>query len=157
MDAWFFDVVVILTTISYMSYLESERREEPRIRLEMFLNQYVNDGCYRALGVNLSYTGLYLQKLVEPVLRHSRVVGLEFELPGTNEIIWACAETRFNSIAEDFQLTGLRFTAMATKHERLVREYVCHKRQRRSNGLLLGFETLKGRVNDRPRSLGGAV
>ena len=53
--------------------------------------------------------------------------GLEFELPGTGEIIWAGAECRFDAVGSDFHLTGLRFTAMARKHERLIRDYVRDK------------------------------
>jgi hypothetical protein len=101
----------------------SERREDPRIRLEMFLNEYVKESPYRALAVNVSSTGLYLQRLADPTARRSNSVGLEFELPGTGEIIWARAESRFDWVADDFHLTGFRFTAMARKHERLVRDF----------------------------------
>jgi hypothetical protein len=101
-----------------------DRRDDLRVRMELFLNQYVRDEPYRALAINLSSRGLYLQKLATPTARHAASVGLEFELPGTNEVIWARAESRFDAIADDFHLTGLRFTAMAQKHERLVRDFV---------------------------------
>jgi hypothetical protein len=104
-----------------------DRRGDTRIRTEMFLNQYVREQPYRALATNLSPTGLFLQKLAMPMTRHAPSVGLEFELPGTGEIIWAGAECRFNSVGSDFHLTGLRFTAMAQKHERLIRDYVREK------------------------------
>jgi hypothetical protein len=104
-----------------------ERREDPRIGLEMFLNEYVKEQPYRALATNVSTTGIYLRKLADPSARRSSIVGLEFELPGTNELIWARAESRFDWIADDFHLTGLRFTAMARKHERLVHDYVREK------------------------------
>ena len=90
----------------------------------MFLNQYVREQPYRALATNVSPNGLFVQKLALPRTRHAPSVGLEFELPGTGEIIWARAECRFDSVASDFHLTGLRFTAMAQKHERLIRDYV---------------------------------
>jgi len=90
----------------------------------MFLNQYVREQPYRALATNVSPNGLFVQKLALPRTRHAPSVGLEFELPGTGEIIWARAECRFDSVAADFHLTGLRFTAMAQKHERLIRDYV---------------------------------
>jgi hypothetical protein len=105
----------------------NERREDPRIRLEMFLNEYVKECPYRALAVNVSSTGLYLQRLADPTARRSNSVGLEFELPGTGETIWARAESRFDWVADDFHLTGFRFTAMARKHERLVRDFVREK------------------------------
>jgi len=104
-----------------------DRREDPRMGLEMFLNEYVKEQPYRALATNVSTTGIYLRKLADPSTRHSSIVGLEFELPGTNEVIWARAESRFDWVADDFHLTGLRFTAMAKKHERLVNDYVREK------------------------------
>ena len=107
--------------------LASDRRADGRIRTEMFLNQYVREQPYRALATNLSPTGLFLQKLAMPMTRHAPSVGLEFELPGTGEIIWAGAECRFDAVGSDFHLTGLRFTAMARKHERLIRDYVRDK------------------------------
>jgi hypothetical protein len=111
-----------------MSHLQassaSDRRGDTRVRTEMFLNQYVREQPYRALATNVSPNGLFVQKLALPKTRHSPSVGLEFELPGTGEIIWARAECRFDSVASDFHLTGLRFTAMARKHERLIRDYV---------------------------------
>lgn len=137
-------------TLSYMSHLPgadaNDRRSDSRIRTELFLNQYVREQPYRALATNLSSTGLFLQKLALPRSRHNSSVGLEFELPGTGEIIWARAETRFDSIASDFHRTGLRFTAMAQKHERLIRDYV------RDKEWYLERMWLRLRLADRKRS-----
>jgi len=117
-----------------MSYLAAtagpDRRCESRVRLELFLNQYVKEQTYRSLAINLSHTGLFLQKLTEPVVRPARLVGLEFELPGTSEVIWASAESCFDSIGRDFHLTGLRFVAMARKHERLLHDFIFEKKRR---------------------------
>jgi hypothetical protein len=112
-----------------MSYirLTNERRFDTRVRVEMFLNQYVRDRPFRALATNLSPTGLLIQKLIEPSTPLARVVSLEFEIPGTGEIIWARAEPRFDVLDEDFQTSGLTFTGMAGKHERLLREFVHEK------------------------------
>jgi hypothetical protein len=94
----------------------------------MFLNQYVRDVAFRALATNLSSTGLLIQKLVESSIKPSRVVSVEFEIPGTGEIVWARAEPRFDALGEDFHTSGLTFTGMAHKHERLLREYVLDKK-----------------------------
>lgn len=115
----------------------SDRRVDTRIPIEMFMNEYVREEPCRALAVNLSESGLYLQKLVEPVTRHARIVALEFELPGTGETIWARGETRSTTIDEDFQMTGVRFLAMARKHERLVRDYVFDKQKERMDSVWL--------------------
>lgn len=110
--------------------LGTERRQDPRVRVEMFLNQYAEDNLSRSLAVNVSHTGLHVQKLVGSLVSPPRIVGLEFELPGTGEIIWASAESRFDRLDDYFQISGLRFVGMARKHERLLRDYVTEKRLR---------------------------
>jgi hypothetical protein len=107
-----------------------DRRFSPRVRVEMFLNQYIRDRPFRALATNLSPAGIQLRKLVERNVPLGRVVGVEFEIPGTGEVVWARAEPRFDALDEDFQMSGLAFTAMASKHERLLRAFVQEKQDR---------------------------
>jgi c-di-GMP-binding flagellar brake protein YcgR len=105
-----------------------DRRLARRVPLDMFFNQYIRDEPVRSLAVNVSEHGLAAQRLVERMSRHARVVAIEFELPGTGEIIWAKAETQFESMDRDFHRAGIRFLAMARRHERLVREFVWDRR-----------------------------
>jgi len=107
-----------------------ERRSNPRFKVQVFLNQYIRDRPHRALAIDISEHGLSIQKLTEPVVRPARIVALELELPGTQELIWASAEARFDSVGDDFHVSGLRFAAMARKHQRLLRDYVRERRQR---------------------------
>jgi hypothetical protein len=106
------------------------RRNDNRLRLQVYLNQYIKDRPYRALAVDISESGLAVQKLTEPVVPHAPIIGLELELPGTSELIWAAAEPRFDFVGRDFHFSGLRFRAMARKHERLLRDYVRERRLR---------------------------
>lgn len=106
------------------------RRVDKRLRLQLYLNQYIKDRSYRALAVDISESGLAIQKLTEPHVPHAPVVGIELELPGTSELIWAAAEPRFDAVGDDFHVSGLRFRAMARKHERLLRDYVRERRLR---------------------------
>lgn len=108
----------------------ANRRIDPRLRLQLYLNQYIKDREYRALAMDISESGLSVQKLTEPVVPHAQVVALELELPGTNETIWAAAEPRFDAVGKDFHISGLRFRAMAQKHRNLVRDYVRERRLR---------------------------
>jgi len=104
-----------------------ERRYAPRVRVELFLNQFIRDRWFRSLATDLSPTGLRLQKLVEQRIPLSRIVGLEFQLPGTEEVIWASAEPRFDEVDEYFQVSGLTFVHMARKHERLLHDFIDRK------------------------------
>jgi len=108
----------------------SERRADRRLRMQVYLNEYVRDRAYRALAFDISESGLAIQKLTEPIVRPARVVSIELELPGTSEVIWARAEARFDSVGDDFHVSGLRFAAMARKHQRLVSDYVRERRER---------------------------
>lgn len=99
----------------------------------MYLNEYIKDRPYRALATDISEAGLAIQKLTEPIVPHtgqSGLVGLELELPGTNEVIWASAESRFDAVGRDFHVSGLRFRDMARKHQSLLRDYVRERRLR---------------------------
>jgi c-di-GMP-binding flagellar brake protein YcgR len=112
------------------SWIPDERRAGARVRMQVYLNEYVKDHPHRALALDISETGLAIQKLTEPLAHRARLVALELELPGTNEIIWASAESRFDHIGDDFHFSGLRFAAMARRHERLLRDYVRERRAR---------------------------
>jgi hypothetical protein len=130
----FFDRVRFVTTMSYMYDIATQdganRRTDKRLRLQMYLNEYIKDRPYRALATDISETGLAIQKLTEPLVPHAGVVGLELELPGTGELIWAAAEPRFDAVGRDFHISGLRFRDMARKHQRLLRDYVRDRRLR---------------------------
>src|SRR5262249_55207347 len=78
------------TTVSYMSYT----RDHDRVQLEMFLNQSVAERLERGVTSNVSPTGLYLHRVLKPQHRQSRFVQLEFQIPGTSEIVWARGEVR---------------------------------------------------------------
>jgi hypothetical protein len=116
--------------------MSSNRRYNSRIPLQIFLNQYVQDDPHRCMSYNLSPKGIYLGGLVRAVERPTPIMGLEFELPGTSEVIWARGEVRYDYRDAYLQGTGVEFTGMANSHERLVRDYVNEQTARRLRSLL---------------------
>jgi hypothetical protein len=113
-----------------LSLGSDNRRLSPRLRMRVFMNEYVGDDPCQALARDLSETGLALLKLPAAAASPANIVTLEVELPGTNETIWAAAQPRFESLGPDYQVSGLRFVSMARKHERLIRDYVRERRER---------------------------
>ena len=97
-----------------LSLSPDDRRTNPRFPLRTYMNQYVRDVPYQALALDVSEDGLAIRKPTERI-PHTRVVGLELELPGTSEIIWASAEPRFHSVDAKTHFSGLHFIAMATQ------------------------------------------
>jgi hypothetical protein len=113
-----------------------DRRLGNRISLEMFMNEYMNDRPHRALTVNISESGLYVNKVLGSLTRRSRVVGLEFELPGTGDVIWARGEICYDTLDDRFHGEGIRFTGMPKVHARLIRDYCIERRRERLGALL---------------------
>jgi len=113
-----------------------DRRLGNRISLEVLMNEYLHDRPYRALTLNISETGVYVNKVVTSLARRSRVVGLEFELPGTSELIWARGEICHDTIDDCFHGQGIRFTGMPKVHQKLIRDYCVEKRREQLAGLL---------------------
>jgi len=115
-----------------------DRRLGFRVPLELFLTQYVRDRPVRSLACNLSDTGIYLQSVsLSGVLAATDgPIGLEFELPGTGEVIWARGEVCYADGDDMVAGTGIRFTGIPTVHARLIRDY-CIERRRTHLGQLL--------------------
>ncbi len=113
-----------------------DRRLGFRVPLQIFLNEFVQDRPHRALSVNISDTGLFVNKVLTPVKRGARVVGLEFELPGTGEVIWARGEICHDTLDDYFHGQGIRFTGMPRVHARLLRDYCVEKRRAQLGDLL---------------------
>ena len=113
-----------------------DRRLGYRVPLEMFLNEYVQDRAHRALTVNISETGIYMNKVIAPIARTTKVVGLEFELPGTGEMIWARGEIAYDQLDDYFHGQGIRFTGMPKLHARMLRDYCVEKRRAQLGDLL---------------------
>ncbi len=119
--------------------LTSDRRTGHRVPLELYLNQYIADRPYRAMAGSLSETGVLLNRVKAtktPLSASQRVIGLEFELPGTGETIWArgeiCTQTRDSYFFTD----RVRFTGMPRVHQALLKDFCFESRRTLLGGLL---------------------
>ncbi len=81
-----------------------------------------------ALVSDLSPTGLRLHRPYRGA--QSPVIQLEFDLPGIDEVIWAKGEVCFDHVWRPpggnprlLQTTGVRLTAAASGHLKLLRDY----------------------------------
>lgn len=119
--------------------LSRDRRLGFRVPVEIFLNQYIRDRPFRALTANISDTGIHLHtperrkktRSFEPT-----PVTLEFTLPGCDEIIWAAGEVCSSEVDGMVSHTGVRFTAMASAHARMIRDYCVEARRSQLGSLL---------------------
>lgn len=124
--------------------LSTDRRVGFRVPVEMFLNQYITDQPYRAMVGNLSESGVFLNRIRatnKALVEEERTIGLEFELPGTGETIWARGEICYQGANNYFYTDGVRFTGMPRIHARLLRDFCIESRRRNLSGLLKRIRT----------------
>jgi hypothetical protein len=94
-------------------------------------SEYVAERQMLGMIVDASENGLRVQRLLRGP-NAARVIQLEFELPGTNEIIWAKGELAFDSMwrgppgssAPLVRTSGVKLVAAAERHLRLLRDFV---------------------------------
>jgi hypothetical protein len=110
-----------------------ERRDRPEGRRRAARIPALGSFCTEISGElercsivsDLSATGLRLHRPYRG--GHSEMVQLEFDLPGTDEVIWAKGVVCFDSIWQsDGQLlhtTGVELVAAASRHLRMLRDY----------------------------------
>ena len=104
-------------------------RKSPRVQIDIFLNKFVEGVPYLCRATDISEHGISVGALIEPetasVLDGEPVqVGLQFQLPGTDPVVYAEAEVvRVQSRASTTGF-GLRFTHVAERHRLLIRAYV---------------------------------
>jgi hypothetical protein len=112
------------------------RRTDYRINLQMSVNEHLRDATRQSMSLNLGTSGIFLNRLIQPICREGSVVGLEFELPDTSEVIWARGKIRYDTMDKYFHGTGVEFSGMARAHERLVHDYILEQREKQLQQLL---------------------
>jgi hypothetical protein len=113
-------------------------RRRPRIPVEALCSEVVAEREHYGLIVDLSEDGVRLQRPLRG-RNESRIVQLEFELPDADEIIWAKGEICFDqlwrgdAVAPSLRTSGVRLVAAASRHLRLLRDWVRHAAERHAD------------------------
>ena len=110
---------------------EQNRRFNSRVPTEMYVSAYLLDRPQRAITVDISESGLYLNSLLRDPDPPRTPIGLEIELPGFGETIWIAGETCRDALDDCFYAFGVRFTDMAKLHQRMLHAY-CRGARRRA-------------------------
>jgi hypothetical protein len=87
----------------------SDRRYNKRIKVDMFINRFLNGQPYLCRMVDISRTGVRLAPMIEPDgTQAPSYMGLQFQLPDRNEVLTASGE----AITRDGKTVGVRFTSL---------------------------------------------
>jgi hypothetical protein len=120
-------------TIFFVNLLDA-RRLAPRIFVDGFCGVVTaNDNLTHASLLDLSATGLRLERVFDPKAA-AKLVQLEIELPGIDEVVWASAAvthaylTPFGKNPDGqprfWCRAGLRITEVCRREKKLLRDFV---------------------------------
>jgi len=100
------------------------------------VTSYVRDRPVRGLTANLSDSGVSMSAIAMLAPPPGLVVGMELELPGMGESIWAAGQICYRMDDHMASGLGVRFLAMARSHARSIRDF-CIEMRRKNLGALL--------------------
>src|SRR5690606_3052768 len=110
-----------------MEHTMANQRKSERAPCDIYLNKIIDEARHLARARDISPDGIWLSKVLEPA-HHNRAIGLEFQLPGSSEVIWAAGEVLREDVREapdgEVEGTAIRFTAMADRFRRMIEVYV---------------------------------
>ena len=107
----------------------SDKRKNTRVPLDIYLNKYMKGVPYLAHAADISQEGVSLSRLIEPS-HDARRVGLQFQLPGSEEVIYAEGEVVREWLEpERKEGHGVRFTLLTERHRRMIDDYVTRSTQ----------------------------
>jgi hypothetical protein len=102
----------------------SEQRKTERAPVDIFVNKYVSGVPYLMRARDIGQDGVRLGRLIEPEANSKRV-GLQFQLPGSEEVIYAEGEVVREWLeSERHEGHGVRFTLLTERHRRMIQSYV---------------------------------
>lgn len=109
----------------------SDKRKNTRVSLDIYLNKYMDGVPYLARTADISQEGVSLARLLEPE-HDSRRVGLQFQLPGSEEVIYAEGEVVREWVEASprrNERSGVRFTLLTERHRRMIDDFVVRNTQ----------------------------
>jgi hypothetical protein len=100
-----------------------DKRRSVRVELDVYLNKYIQGVPYMVRSKDISPEGIYLTQLIEPESDDQRI-GVQFQLPGTREVIYAEGEIVREQDGAKGRGNGIRFTLITDHHRELVERFV---------------------------------
>jgi hypothetical protein len=98
-------------------------RRNDRASLDLYMNKIVGDEPLMVRTRDISETGLFMYKLLEPEAP-ADFVGLEMQLPDSDEVIWAVGQIVREERRRDGEGFAVRFVRLADRDRQLIAEYV---------------------------------
>jgi hypothetical protein len=88
---------------------KTDRRADPRCEIDLLMNRFLNGYPYLSRASDISRTGMRIHP-ISGARAATRFVGLQFQLPGSSDVLTASGEVVSGSTGEGPY--GVRFTRM---------------------------------------------
>ena len=98
-------------------------RSSERAHLDLYVNKIIGDEPHLARVRDISMSGVYLYKLLEPDMDRGQI-GLEIKLPSSDDVIWAVGEVVRNEAGPLADGVAVRFVRIAEHDRELIKSYV---------------------------------
>jgi hypothetical protein len=105
------------------SGVSADRRTDSRVHIDVLANRFLGGYPYLCRATDISRRGIRLQRFSGPAMDH-RFVGLQFQLPGSEEVITASGEVVFDD--EGSRALGIRFTALPERSAMAIERFLSH-------------------------------
>jgi hypothetical protein len=102
----------------------TNRRREDRRDVDLLVNRFLNGYPYLCRATDISRTGMRVVPLHEPTTK-TRFMGLQFQLPGSSEVVTASGEVVF--AAEEGGAVGVRFTRLPQESLEQIGRFVARQ------------------------------
>lgn len=99
-----------------------------RAKLNLYVNKFIDDEPHLAFARDISVTGMYVCKLLEPPDLQISQFAIEVQLPESDDIIWVVAERVREEQVGDTAGVGLRFVRIADYDRWLIQDYIAKRR-----------------------------
>jgi hypothetical protein len=99
----------------------SNRRQNDRRPVDLLINRFLNGYPYMCRAVDISRTGMRLVPMLEPT-EAPRFMGLQFQLPGSNDVVTASGEAVF--VAGERGAVGVRFTRLPSESAAMIDRFL---------------------------------
>jgi hypothetical protein len=101
-----------------------ERRENQRRPVDLLVNRFLNGYPYLCRATDISRTGMRIVPLLEPS-NAPRYMGLQFQLPGTEDVLTASGEAVFETGGKG--VVGIRFTRLPSGSAALLERFMTER------------------------------
>jgi len=104
-----------------MSDSFQDRRSTHRAAIDVLANRFLDGYPYLCRAIDISPGGMRVERFNEPEGR-SRFIGLQFQLPGSSDVLTASGEVISND--HDARAVGIRFTRLPAPSAAAIERYI---------------------------------